>query len=151
LTNITLRAKKCRKPESDVLIGIRLLFVRQLDVQADARGLARKRALVRGLHDAGPAAADHGKAGIGQLPRDLLGQQVVRVVRGDPCGTEHAHRGLDSRQAFKALDEFGHDLEDLPAFAGEFGVVDGGEPGMMGSRSRPSFGLGPCSLLIRIA
>ena len=81
-------------------VGVRLLLVRQVDVQADALGADFERAAVGGFHDARPAAGhDHevaaafDLAGAGHEPAELAGL-VVEVALG-----QHPLGALDARWA----------------------------------------------------
>ena len=90
---------------ADVLVEIRLLLVRQLDVQADARRLAFVGAFVGRFHDAGAAAGDHGEAGVGEKPRGLLGECVVRMAGHHARAAEEAHGGPYRRELVGRLHE----------------------------------------------
>ncbi len=90
------------------------LLERQLDVAADRLAAGLRRALVRGLHDARPAAGDHGEAALGQAPRGLLRRSVHRLVRQDARAAEDADRRAEVRQGVEPLDELAHDAEDPP-------------------------------------
>ncbi len=91
---------------ADVLVGVGMLFVGQLDVEADAGGLAEVGPLVGRLHDAGASAGDDRKARVGQQTGDLLGEHIVGVVVGHPGAAEYGNRRADGGQAFGGLDEF---------------------------------------------
>ena len=113
----------------DVLVGVGVLLVRQLDVEPHRRALAEVGAFVGRFHHAGAAAGDDGEAGVRQFARDALGEQVIRMVGDDAGAAEDAHRRPDGGQPLGALDEFGHDAEDAPGFASVvldvLGVDDG--------------------------
>jgi hypothetical protein len=72
------KVPKCLR---NILIGIVLLFMRQLDVQANGGGLSEKGTFVGSLHDARPAAGYDRKARVGQQACNLLGQHVVKSAR----------------------------------------------------------------------
>ena len=67
-------------PEVDPLVHA--LLERQLDAEPDRHAARLVAALVRGLHDAGPAAGDHGVAGVGQLARRAPGRARTTGARG---------------------------------------------------------------------
>ena len=60
----------------DVEVRIRVLFVRQLDVEADREPVAFARASVRSLHHAAAAARDHRPPALGETPADGAGRLV---------------------------------------------------------------------------
>ena len=91
---------------ADVLIGIGVLFVGQLDVEADAGGLAEVGTLVGGFHDAGAAAGNHRKAGVGQQAGGLFGERVIGMVGRGAGAAENGYRRADGGQPFGGLDEF---------------------------------------------
>jgi len=80
---------------ADVLVGIADLLVRQLDIQPDAGRFAVKRALVGRLHDAGAAAGNDRKSGIGKQACDLFGELVIGLAGLGARAAEDAHGGMD--------------------------------------------------------
>ncbi len=90
-----LAREKMLEGLADVLVVVADLFVRQLDVQPDAGRFAVERALVGGLHDAGAAAGDDRKSGIGKQARDLLGKLVIGLSGLGARAAEDAHGRVD--------------------------------------------------------
>jgi hypothetical protein len=102
---------------ADILVDIAVLFVRELDIQADTGRFAKLSAVVGRFHDTGTTAGNYGKTRIGQLPGNLLGQFIVWMLGERTRTTENAYSGLDRTQAFRRFDKFCHNSEHAPRFA----------------------------------
>lgn len=107
--------------QGDVLVWVAVLFKRQFDVQAHAGGVASEGAFVGGFHDAWAAAADDGKAGVGQLTCDVFGQLVVGVIGFGACAAENGHGGANCGQFLGGLNELCHNAQNMPRLSGFHG------------------------------
>ena len=111
--------------DRQILIGVGVLLVRQDDVEADGGAAAGKRAFVGGFHDAGAAAGDDGEAGVGEFAGDGFGQQAVGVVLRGARAAVDADGGLHGAQLFAGFEKFGHDFQEVVAFAGIYVAAHG--------------------------
>ena len=111
---------------ADVEVRVRLLLVRQLDVEADREAAGLPRAAVRGLHHAGAAAGDDREARLREPPARHPRIRVGRVVLPHPRRAEDRYRRpVDSLDRLEALVELLRDPRDV---AGEVAVLALEEP-----------------------
>ncbi len=73
-----LAGEEVLEGDRDVLVGVRRLLARQLDVQPDRQRPGVPRAAVAGLHDPGPAAGDDREARLAQAPGGLTRERHTR-------------------------------------------------------------------------
>src|SRR5438046_2203995 len=100
---------------ADVDVRVRMLLVRQLDVEADREPAALARAAVRGLHHSGPATRDDGEARLGEALPHLARLPVGRVLLVDPGRAEDGDPGpADPLDRGEALEELVRDPRDVP-------------------------------------
>ena len=98
----------------DVEVRVRVLLVRQLDVEADREAAAFLRAAVRGLHHAGPAPGDHRPTRLREEATGLARGMVSGVVLSNPRGTEERDGGRrDPLHRLEAALELARDLDTL--------------------------------------
>src|ERR1700687_1879204 len=101
----------------DVLILVRILFIRQLNVEPHAGACAFKCAFVHGLHDPRPTPGNHRKSGLGEPAGDVFGSVEVRMLRWDGRATEDRNGGVDGLEWLRGSDELCDNLEHSPPFA----------------------------------
>src|SRR5438067_1362365 len=115
--------------EADVDVRVRVLLMRQLDVEADREPAALARAAVRGLHHARPAARDDGEPRLGEALPHLARLPVGRVLLVDPGRAEDSDPGpADPLDRGEALEELVRDPRDVP---GEVAVAALEEPAVL--------------------
>ena len=88
--------------EAAVDVGVGLLLVRQLDVEPDRESAGFVGAAVGCLHQARPAAGDHGEAVFGKAGRCLAAELVPAVALGDPGRAENRDAVVDVAQRVEA-------------------------------------------------
>src|SRR5205085_4861745 len=98
----------------DVEPRVRVLLVRELDVEAHGEAAALLRTAIRRLHHAGPAARDYGPAALAEPPRHLARLPVRRRVLADAGRAEEGHRrAVDLRDDLEAVPELVADPRDV--------------------------------------
>src|SRR3990167_3144473 len=112
-----LAREEMLEAKPDVVVPVRVLLARQIDVEAHREALAVEGALVGGFHHPGPAARDHRETGVGEQPRSLLGKLVVRLARSHARAAEYRHGGTDPGEPLGRLDELCHNAERPPRLA----------------------------------
>ena len=98
----------------EVQVSVLRLLERQLDVAADGKPARLLCASVRGLHDSGSAAGDHGETGLRELAPERAGGRVIGRFFGDPSGSENRNACADLSQGVDPLNELALDPEDAP-------------------------------------
>ena len=105
--------------ELSVEVGVRVLFVLELDVEADRQAAGLLAAPVRRLHDPRAAPGDDGEAGLGEAPADLPRTLVRGIALRDPRGSVHGHgRAADGVHGLEALPELVRDRRHVPVEVG---------------------------------
>src|SRR6266545_3741206 len=100
--------------EPDVEVGVRVLLVRELDVEADRKPTAFRGAAVRGLHHAGAAARDDGEACFGEQLSGRDGGLVRGMILAHAGRAEDRHCRLgDLRDCLEPLQELVRNLLDV--------------------------------------
>src|SRR5207237_7243237 len=74
--------------DAEVEVGVVVLLVRQLDVEADREPAALLRAAVRGLHHPGAASRDDRESSLGEPARDVTRLPVGGIVLAHAGGAE---------------------------------------------------------------
>ena len=116
-----------REGEADVEVGVRLLLVRELDVEPDRLAAALLGAAVGRLHHTGAAPGHDREARFGEEPAGLDRGPIRRMLLAHARGAEDRDRGLgDACDGEEALEEapFRANLLDLRRPAAPARCVD---------------------------
>jgi hypothetical protein len=100
--------------DGEVDVRVRILLVRELDVEADGEAAGLLGAAVGRLHHARPAAGDDGEARLSQEPPALARLLVVVVPGRDPRRAEHGRgRPRDPVDGLEAAQQLLRDQLDV--------------------------------------
>ncbi len=100
--------------DGEGLVGVGDLFHGEGDVESDGDAAGFFGAFVGGFHNAGAAAGDDGEAAAGEGVGELGGESIVFVGGFGAGRAEDADGRGNVAESIEAIDEFGHDAEDLP-------------------------------------